>query len=77
MQKQNVIVCNEHNFKVSKKELPFGNNFVMLSSKITQYKGVDEIFAFVKCTSNSYEPGRIYTVSYSFAGKMLGCNTYN
>ena len=75
--KTNFITCAGHKFTVSAKELPFGNNFKQISSKIVQYNGVDEIFAFVKCTRNSNEPGRIYTVSYSFAGKMEGCNTWN
>ena len=77
MQNQNVITCEKHTFKVANSQRPFSNNFVMLKSEIVQYEGVDEILAVVECTSNSNEPGRVYAVSYSFKGEMLGCNTLN
>ena len=72
----NTITCNAHTFTVAKKQRPFSNDFKQLSSKIVQYKGQDEILAYVQCTS-SKEFGRIYAVSYNFAGEMLGCTTVN
>ena len=40
-------------------------------------KGVPEIYALVKCTDDSREPGRIYSVNYNFSGEMMGCETEN
>lgn len=75
---QNVITCNNYNFTVTKKaNKPFSNNFVMLDSKITQYAGQDEITAFVKCTQDSLEAGRIYACTYTLQGKLVACNTIN
>ena len=74
---QNVITCNNVVLNITKKQLPFGNNFEQISAKVVQYNGVDEIYAVVKCTSNSHEPGRIYSVNYSFKGRMEACNTLN
>ncbi len=77
MQK-NVITCNNYNFKVTKKaNKPYSNNFVMLDSKITQYAGQDEITAFVKCTADSKEEGRIYACIFSTKGELVACNTVN
>jgi len=74
---QNVITAPNITLKIAKKELPFGNNFEQLSAKIVQYKGADEVLAHVKCTADSREPGRTYSVNYSMLGKMEGCNTTN
>ncbi len=77
MQK-NIITCNNITFKVTKRaNKPFSNNFVMLNSKITQYAGQDEITAFVKCTTDSLEAGRIYACIYSTKGDLVACNTIN
>jgi|APFre7841882793_1041355.scaffolds.fasta_scaffold04179_2 hypothetical protein len=58
-------------------DLPFGNNFVQKSAKIVQYQGTDEILAYVLCTKDSMEPGRIYACNYSMAGRLEACNTIN
>ncbi len=73
MQK-NVITCNNYSFTVTKKDnKPFSNNFIMLKSKMTQYNGQDEITAYVKCTADSKEPGRVYVCVYSLTGKLMEC----
>lgn len=74
---QNVITVGSVTLKIAKKNLPFGNNFTQLAAKIVQYEGVDEVLAHVKCTKDSNEPGRTYSVNYSFAGKLEACNTTN
>jgi len=78
---QNTISCNNITFKVTRKaDKPFGNNFVQLKdidARIEAYEGTDEIIAYVTCTNNSREPGRIYAVYYSMQGKLIACNTVN
>ena len=56
---------------------PFSNNFVQQSAKIVKYNGKDEVLAFVTCTADSKEPGRIYACAFSLKGKLMGCNTVN
>ena len=75
---KNTITCSNYSFKVTKKSnKPFSNNFLMLESEITQYAGQDEITAFVKCTADSKEPGRIYACTFSTMGELVACNTIN
>jgi hypothetical protein len=64
-------------FTVAKTQLPFGNNFVQNSAKVVKYNGKDEVIAFVTCTADSKEPGRIYACAYNLKGKLQGCNTIN
>jgi hypothetical protein len=56
---------------------PFRNNFVQRSAKVITYNGKDEVLAFVTCTEDSEEPGRIYACAYSLKGKLIGCQTVN
>ena len=78
---KNTITVNTatHNisFVVADAERPFSNNFVQNSAEIVQYDGQDEVFAYVTCTADSNEPGRIYACSYSLTEKLEGCNTVN
>ena len=69
---QNVVSANGFAIKVSKAELPFGNNFVQINS-IEQVEP-NEVQAYVKCTANSKEPGRVYFVAYSKVnGELIEC----
>jgi hypothetical protein len=71
------VSANGIAFTVAKKQLPFGNNFLQQSAKVVKYQGKDEVLAFVTCTEDSMEPGRIYACAYSLKGKLMGCNTVN
>jgi hypothetical protein len=71
---QNVISAAQYNFTVTKKQLPFSNNFVMLNAAVKQYNGKDEIHCIVKCTANSKEPNMQYFCIYSTKGKLIACN---
>lgn len=73
---QNVVCGDGVTIKVSKKQLPFGNNFVQ--SSILVQEEPNEVQAYVTCTQNSREPGRIYFVAYSKAnGELIECYTMN
>jgi hypothetical protein len=73
---QNVVSANGFAIKVSKAQLPFSNNFVQI--KDIEQVEPNEVQTYVKCTSNSNEPGRIYFVAYSKAtGELVECYTTN
>jgi hypothetical protein len=75
---RNTITCGEHNFKVTDKNRPFSNDFVMRHAKIVKFvDDKDEICCLVDCTEDSQEPGRAYVVHYSFEGMLLECCTIN
>ncbi len=74
---QNTVAAGPYTVKVAKKELPFGNNFVVQKAKVVQYAGQDELACVVLCTADSREPGRKYFVQYSIQGKLQECNTLN
>jgi hypothetical protein len=77
MQQQNVVNANGFTIKVSKKQLPFSNNFVQYKAIAEQHEP-NEVQAYVQCTANSNEPGRIYFVAYSKTdGKLIECYTVN
>ena len=76
MQKTNVVCGDGFTLKVKKTQLPFSNNFVQY--KVIEQVEPSEVQAYVKCTANSKEPGRIYFVAYSKAtGELLECYTLN
>ena len=73
---KNVVCASGFAIKVSKKELPFGNNFVQI--KDIEQVEPNEVQTYVLCTSDSKEPGRIYFVAYSKKdGELLECYTTN
>ena len=77
MQQQNVVSANGFTIKVSKKQLPFGNNFVQHKA-IAEQPEPNEVQAYVLCTANSKEPGRIYFVAYSkTTSELIECYTVN
>jgi len=76
MQKTNVVCADGVSVKVNKKNLPFGNTFIQHST-FTQPEPA-EVQAYVKCTSTSREPGRVYFVAYKIAtGELMECYTVN
>jgi len=59
----------------SKKHLPMGNNFLQ-QVVICEQPEPNEVQAYVKCTANSKEPGRVYFVAYSkTTGALIECYT--
>jgi hypothetical protein len=74
---QNTITVSTLSFNVAKKQRPFSNNFVQNSARIVQHEGGDEVHAYITCTANSQEPGRIYKCAYSMQGELLACCTVN
>ena len=76
MQKQNTVSANGVTIAVSNTQLPYSNNFVQHSTFAQEEP--NEVQAYVKCTANSKEPGRIYFVAYSKQnGKLIECYTIN
>ena len=76
MQKTNTVCGDGVTLTIAKKHLPFSNNFVQHSVLVQEEP--NEVQAYVKCTANSKEPGRIYFVAYKIAtGKLLECYTLN
>ena len=72
----NTVCADGFTLKVNKKNLPFGNTFVQHSVLVQEEPA--EVQAYVKCTSASREPGRVYFVAYSKAtGALLECYTLN
>lgn len=57
---------------VAKKQRPFSNDFTQI--KVLESEEPDEVQAYVKCTANSKEPGRVYFVAYSkTTGALIEC----
>ena len=76
MQKTNTVCGDGVTLTKAKKHLPFGNTFVQHSVLVQEE--LAEVQAYVKCTSASKEPGRIYFVAYSKAtGELMECYTIN
>jgi hypothetical protein len=72
----NTVTADGFTLKVSNTQLPFGNTFVQHSTFAQEEP--NEVQAYVKCTANSREPGRIYFVAYSkINGKLIECYTVN
>ena len=61
--------------QIADSERPFDNNFVVLS--IAWDPTAQELACYVRCTKNSYEPGRIYSVGFTLQGRMTDCCTVN
>ena len=74
---KNVMTVNDTVLTIAVKELPFSEPFTQVEARIVQYEGVDEVLAYVKCTEEAREPGRMYACYYSMNGKLEGCNTIN
>jgi len=69
---KNVVSANGFAISVKKAQRPFSNNFVQIKN-IEQVEP-NEVQAYVKCTANSKEPGRVYFVAYSKAtGELIEC----
>lgn len=66
------------NFTVTKDNLPFSNNFVLMGIKrfLRTRNGRPAVSVLVKCT-NSREDGRIYYCVYTYKGTLLECFTVN
>jgi hypothetical protein len=77
MKNEITVSANNIAFTVKGKNRPFSNNFMQNSAKVVKYNGKDEVIAFVTCTEDSDEPGRIYACAFSLKGKLMGCNTVN
>lgn len=62
-------------FTATKKNRPFSNNFVLLGIKrfVRTRNGRDAVEVLVKCTSDSYEPGRVYFCVYTLKGTLMEC----
>lgn len=71
---KNTVSVAGYNFVVTKKNLPYSNNFVVELAKVVQYEGQDEVYAVVKCTSDSREAGMRYFCTYSTQGELIACN---
>lgn len=77
---QNVITVEGTGIalNIASKELPFGNTFTQHTKAIVRnFDGQDEVVTYVLCSKGSREPGRIYIVAYSLAGKLIACETQN
>ena len=61
--------------QIANTELPFGNNFVVVSANWDS--AAQEIACVVRCTKNSYEPGRLYSIGFTLQGQQTGCCTIN
>jgi len=59
---------------VNKRNLPYKNNFVQVNIVKST---VNTVQAVVKCTASSREPGRLYSVTYTISGQLVGCFTLN
>lgn len=79
MQNVNTITYNNVNISVAKKQRPFSNNFVLLkvAGAVRTRNGRDAVAVYVKCTADSYEPGRIYYCVFTLKGNLLECCTVN
>ena len=66
-------------FNVSKDNLPFNNNFVLMGIKrfVRTRNGRNAVEVLVKCTNDSMEPGRIYYCLFTYKGTLLACKTCN
>jgi hypothetical protein len=66
------------NFTVTKKNLPYSNNFVLMGIKsfVRTRNGRSAVAVLVKC-ANSKEDGRIYYCVYTYKGTLLECHTMN
>ncbi len=74
MQAVNTVVAGPFSFKVSNKQRPFSNDFVVNFAQVVQFDGQDEVYAQVTCTANSKEPGMQYFCTYSTKGELIACN---
>jgi len=74
---KNTITVNDTVLTIAQKELPFSEPFTQLEARIVQHEGVDEVLAYVTCTAEAKQPGRMYACYYSMEGKLEGCNTMN
>ena len=73
---QNVVIGNGVKLAIANKQRPFSNNFVQHS--VIEQVEPNEVQAYVKCTTDSKEPGRIYFVAYcKFTGQLMECYTIN
>jgi len=63
------------NFTANKKNRPYSNNFVLMGVKrfVRTRNGRDAVEVLVKCTNDSYEPGRVYFCLYTYKGTLLEC----
>ena len=61
--------------QIANTELPFGNNFVQQSA--TWDPVAQEINCVVRCTKNSWEPKRLYSIGFTLQGLATGCCTIN
>lgn len=77
MQAVNTVSAGPYNFVVKGKQRPYSNNFIVQSAKVVKYNGQDEVSCVVLCTADSLEPGRLYAVQYSTAGRLQECCTLN
>ena len=76
MQKTNTVCGDGVTLTIAKQHLPFGHTFVQHSVLVQEEP--NEVQAYVKCTSASKEPGRIYFVAYKIAtGELMECYTIN
>ena len=62
-------------FTATKKNRPFSNNFVLVGIKrfVRTRNGRDAVEVLVKCTNDSYEPGRVYFCLYTYKGTLMEC----
>jgi hypothetical protein len=64
---------------VNNKNRPYRNNFTQVEflKMLRTRNGRDAMLVLVKCTADSTEPGRLYSVVYTLNGTMMSCNTEN
>lgn len=68
------VYNTKSNFTVALSERPFSNNFTLKSiNKVCE----DAVSAYVLCSKDSQEPGRIYFVVYTHEGELASCHTVN
>jgi hypothetical protein len=70
----NTVSVGSYNFVVTNENRPYSNDFVLQIAKVVQYDGQDEVYAIVKCTANSKEPGMLYFCTFSTKGELIACN---
>lgn len=63
--------ASQRKFVVSKRNLPYKNNFVQLSAAM--FDDAITLRVLVQCTEDSREPGRVYACLYNVAGSLQGC----
>lgn len=67
--------AKQRKFVVSKRNLPYKNNFTQLSAAV--FEDSITVRVLVQCTADSREPGRIYACLYNIAGSLQGCVSIN